>query len=55
MTSHQAPTTAPISTPLPTPLPAPLPARIRIGAAVGLLLLSPICAEYLIGYDQIIS
>lgn len=47
MTSHQAPITAPI--------PAPLPARARIGAAVGLLLLSPICAEYLIGYDQIIS
>lgn len=47
MTSHQAPITAPI--------PAPLPARTRIGAAVGLLLLSPICAEYLIGYDQIIS
>lgn len=34
---------------------APIPARTRIGAAVGLLLLSPICAEYLIGYDQIIS
>ncbi|MET9706451.1 hypothetical protein [Streptomyces griseus] len=34
---------------------APVPARTRIGAAVGLLLLSPICAEYLIGYDQIIS
>ncbi|MFJ8648514.1 hypothetical protein ACIRNI_20640 [Streptomyces sp. NPDC093546] len=34
---------------------APVPGRIRIGAAVGLLLLSPICAEYLIGYDQIIS
>ncbi|MFJ6852313.1 hypothetical protein ACIQM3_17565 [Streptomyces sp. NPDC091271] len=39
MTSHQA----------------PAPARIRIGAALGLLLLSPICAEYLIGYDQIVS
>ncbi|MGW1309458.1 hypothetical protein ACWD6O_13015 [Streptomyces californicus] len=34
---------------------APVPARSRIGAAVGLLLLSPVCAEYLIGYDQIIS
>ncbi|MGW1292930.1 hypothetical protein [Streptomyces sp. NPDC002533] len=34
---------------------APVPARIRVGAAVGLLFLSPICAEYLIGYDQIIS
>ncbi|MFG2594010.1 hypothetical protein [Streptomyces sp. NPDC048438] len=34
---------------------APVPAHVRIGAALGLLLLSPICAEYLIGYDQIIS
>lgn len=33
----------------------PIPARTRIGAVVGLLLLSPICAEYLIGYDQIVS
>ncbi|MFH9472423.1 hypothetical protein ACH4L7_01105 [Streptomyces anulatus] len=47
MTSHQAPIAAPVT--------ARTPARTRIGAAVGLLLLSPICAEYLIGYDQIIS
>ncbi|MGC5531693.1 hypothetical protein [Streptomyces sp. SR-10] len=51
MTSHQTPMTAPTQ----APTPARIPARTRIGAAVGLLLLSPICAEYLIGYDQIIS
>ncbi|MFG2020934.1 hypothetical protein [Actinomadura geliboluensis] len=35
------------------PGPPPLPRRIALVAA--LLLLSPICAEYLIGYDQIIG
>lgn len=35
------------------PVPPPLPRRIALVAA--LLLLSPICAEYLIGYDQIIG
>jgi hypothetical protein len=31
------------------------PARHRIALVVALLLLSPVCAEYLIGYDQIIG
>lgn len=39
---------------LATPAPGP-PLLRRLAPVMGLLLLSPICAEYLIGYDQIIG
>ncbi|MGW3495252.1 hypothetical protein [Streptomyces sp. NPDC001020] len=43
-----------LSTPIPTPRRS-LPRGRRFAPAAALLVLSPICAEYLIGYDQIIG